>query len=194
MSAKISRRKPHVGERVELARYTVSDKERVLYGQRINGVVRVTDCPARGTGRSYLVERGLERDGYSALRALITDYTRQAGRLDAIPMTAGVVERIEQVELGRYVFTGGERVLYGQRINNVVRVTDRPAGGDGNRSYLVERDLERDGQSELEAFVEDYTRQAIALDAIPMAVSIARRAAEETEEGEDDDDEEEEAA
>jgi hypothetical protein len=29
-----------VGERVELARYTVSVGERVLYGQRVNGVVR----------------------------------------------------------------------------------------------------------------------------------------------------------
>jgi hypothetical protein len=28
------------GERVELARYTVSARERVIYGQRVNGVVR----------------------------------------------------------------------------------------------------------------------------------------------------------
>ena len=34
-----------VGKRVELARYTVPAGERVLYGQRINGVVRVTDVP-----------------------------------------------------------------------------------------------------------------------------------------------------
>ena len=37
-----------VGERVELARYTVPAGERVLYGQRVDGVVRVTDVPARG--------------------------------------------------------------------------------------------------------------------------------------------------
>ena len=30
-----------VGERIELARYTVPVGERVLYGQRVNGVVRV---------------------------------------------------------------------------------------------------------------------------------------------------------
>ena len=46
-----------VGECVELARYTVPAGERVLYGQRVNGVVRVTDVPARGRGRAYLVER-----------------------------------------------------------------------------------------------------------------------------------------
>ena len=45
-----------VGERVELARYRISTGERVLYGQRIAGVVRITDVPARA-GRAYLVER-----------------------------------------------------------------------------------------------------------------------------------------
>ncbi len=54
--------------------------ERILYGQRINGVVRVTDRPADRPGRSYLIERGLEHDGYSALKALVADYTSQAGR------------------------------------------------------------------------------------------------------------------
>ncbi len=174
MSRTVSRRKPRVGERVQLARYAVRGGARILYGQRIGGVVRVTDCPAGGRGRCYLVERGLERDGYSALRALVEDYTRQAGRLNAIPMAASLVEGIEQVELGRYVFTGGERVLYGQRVNDVVRVTDRPAGG-GDRSYLVERGLERDGYSALTALVEDYTRRAVQLDAIPMSLSAASR-------------------
>jgi hypothetical protein len=42
------------GARVELARYTVSAGERVIYGQRVNGVVRITDCPAGPTGRAYL--------------------------------------------------------------------------------------------------------------------------------------------
>jgi hypothetical protein len=35
-----------VGERSELVRDTVTVGERVLYGQRVNGVVRVTDVPA----------------------------------------------------------------------------------------------------------------------------------------------------
>jgi len=178
-----SHRKATVGERVELARYTVRDGGRILYGQRIGGVVRVTDCPASGRGRAFLVERGLERDGYSALTALIEDYTRQAGRLDAIPMVAPLVEHIEQVELGRYAFTGGERVLYGQRINDAVRVTDRPAGGN-DRSYLVERGLEDEGYSALEALIADYTRQAVRLDAIPMAVTLGRGAIEDEDEDE----------
>ena len=36
-----------VGERVELGRYRVPAGERILYGQRVDGVVRVTDVPAR---------------------------------------------------------------------------------------------------------------------------------------------------
>ncbi len=60
---------PQVGQLTELERYSVSDGERVLYGQRINGSVRITDRPASGAGRAYLVERELEQDGYSALKA-----------------------------------------------------------------------------------------------------------------------------
>jgi alpha-D-ribose 1-methylphosphonate 5-triphosphate synthase subunit PhnG len=66
-----------VGERVELARYRISTGERVLYGQRIAGVVRITDVPARA-GRSYLVERELEHDGYAALQAIVSDYIQQS--------------------------------------------------------------------------------------------------------------------
>jgi hypothetical protein len=54
------RRAPVVGKRTELARYTVAEGERILYGQRIDGIVRVTDRPAGRGGRAYLVERGLE--------------------------------------------------------------------------------------------------------------------------------------
>lgn len=75
-----------VGERVELGRYTTPAGERILYGQRINGVVRVTDVPAHGRGRAYLVERELEHDGHAALKALIADYLAQAERLGDIPM------------------------------------------------------------------------------------------------------------
>jgi hypothetical protein len=75
-----------VGERIELARYTVPVGQRVLYGQRVNGVVRVTDVPARGRGRAYLVERELEQDGYDALKALISDYLDQAELLEDVPM------------------------------------------------------------------------------------------------------------
>lgn len=81
------------GERTELARYGVSSGERVLYGQRINGSVRITDRPATDGGRSYLVERELEHDGYSALKALIADYIEQARALDAIPMASSIIRR-----------------------------------------------------------------------------------------------------
>jgi hypothetical protein len=84
---------PQVGQLTELGRYSVSGGERIVYGQRINGSVRITDRPAAGGGRSYLVERGLEQDGYSALKALVADYTSQARELDAIPMASSIVRR-----------------------------------------------------------------------------------------------------
>lgn len=90
-SAAAPARENSVGERTELSRYEISDGERVLYGQRINGTVRVTDRPAGGQGRSYLVERELERDGYSALKALIADYIGQARELDEVPMASSVI-------------------------------------------------------------------------------------------------------
>jgi len=49
--------------------------------------VRVSDVPASGHGRAYLVERELEQDGNAALNALVADYVDQARRLDAIPMS-----------------------------------------------------------------------------------------------------------
>jgi hypothetical protein len=81
---------PGVGERVELGRYRISSGERVLYGQRVNGVVRITDNPT-DSGRAYLVERGLEEDGYAALNALVGDYVEQAGELDDVPMVTSVL-------------------------------------------------------------------------------------------------------
>lgn len=87
-----------VGERVELSRYSVSSGERVIYGQRINGIVRITDKPATHHGRSYLIERGLEEDGYDALKALVAEYVKRAEELDAIPMETSVVRRyLEQL-------------------------------------------------------------------------------------------------
>ena len=77
---------PKVGPRTELARYTIAGQARVLFGQRVDGVVRLTDCPTGAGGRSYLVERGLEQDGNSALKALIADYLGQAERHQTIPV------------------------------------------------------------------------------------------------------------
>jgi hypothetical protein len=92
-----------VGERTELARYTIPSGERVLYGQRVDGVVRVTDVPAQGRGRAYLVERELEQDGYDALTALVADYVDQAGLLDDVPMAVSPLTglRRENLEGGR---------------------------------------------------------------------------------------------
>jgi hypothetical protein len=85
-------RKPAtVGERTELARYTASGQERVIYGQRINGSVRITDRPAAAPGRSYLIERGVEQDGYAALQALVADYLTQSRELDQVPMAASLI-------------------------------------------------------------------------------------------------------
>ncbi|MGI8863846.1 MAG: hypothetical protein ACR2JH_05515 [Solirubrobacteraceae bacterium] len=75
-----------VGERIELARYTVPVGQRILYGQRVKGVVRITDVPTCGRGRAYLVERELEQDGYDALKALVSDYLDQAELFDDVPM------------------------------------------------------------------------------------------------------------
>jgi hypothetical protein len=78
------------GVRVELARYRVGGVARAVYGQRVCGVVRVTDVPIGTRGRAYLVERGLEEEGSNAnaaLQALVADYLQEARRLDAVPMT-----------------------------------------------------------------------------------------------------------
>lgn len=75
-----------VGERVELARYVVPAGAPVICGQRVNGVVRVTDVPSSGHGCAYLVERGVELDRYDALTALVADYLSQSQVLAAVPM------------------------------------------------------------------------------------------------------------
>lgn len=80
-----------VGPRTELGRYRISAGERVLYGQRINGRVRLTDRPAGGGGRSYLVESGLEADGFEALQTLVAHYIAQAGQLDRVPMSTSAL-------------------------------------------------------------------------------------------------------
>ncbi|MBV9048798.1 MAG: hypothetical protein JO342_15575 [Solirubrobacterales bacterium] len=76
----------HVGERRELGRYTIPEGERLIIGQRINGVVRLVDVPAGGRGRHYLIERQLEQDGHSALNAIVADYLQQAEQHRVVPM------------------------------------------------------------------------------------------------------------
>jgi len=86
-------RRVEVGERVELGRYAISAGERVIYGQRVAGVVRLVDVPGGGHGRAYLIERELEQDGLSALQALVTDYLAQAARLGDVPMAVSPLDR-----------------------------------------------------------------------------------------------------
>jgi hypothetical protein len=70
------RRLPVVGPKVELARYRTSTEERIVFGQRVDGVARVIDKPAATNGRSFLVERGLSSK--SELEALVRDYVAQS--------------------------------------------------------------------------------------------------------------------
>jgi alpha-D-ribose 1-methylphosphonate 5-triphosphate synthase subunit PhnG len=69
--------------RVELARYTIGAGERIVYGQRVLGVVRLTDIPADGRGRHYVIERDLT--SMAELEAIVADYLQQAARWDAVP-------------------------------------------------------------------------------------------------------------
>lgn len=68
-------------ERVELGRYRISAGERVIYGQRVLGVVRLLDVPADGDGRRYVIERGLT--SMAELQAILADYVRESERWDA---------------------------------------------------------------------------------------------------------------
>jgi hypothetical protein len=71
----------------ELGRYTIAGAgERVLCGRRVDGEAIVIDAPASSEGRVYLVERGVEQDGYPALKALVADYIQTATALGRIPM------------------------------------------------------------------------------------------------------------
>lgn len=68
---------------VELARYPHPDGERLIQGQRVLGVVRVTDIPATGHGRRFLIER--ELTSQAEIQALVSDYLHQAEQLQDIP-------------------------------------------------------------------------------------------------------------
>ncbi len=82
-------------DRVELGRYTIRDGERVIYGQRILGVVRLVDVPATGHGRRYVIER--ELTVMAELEAIVEDYIDQAVRWQVIP-AAGPCHLAERLE------------------------------------------------------------------------------------------------
>ena len=85
--------------RVELARYSVSAGERVIYGQRVLGVVRLVDVPADGSGRRYVIERELAV--MAELEALVADYLEQATAWDLIPASGCCALLAEQQEARR---------------------------------------------------------------------------------------------
>jgi hypothetical protein len=89
---------PVVGQPVELARYLISSGERVIVGQRIAGRARISDCPADGEDRSYLIEDDVHLDGNAAMKALIADYLSQAKQLDAEPAVNSLIGRDLQLE------------------------------------------------------------------------------------------------
>ena len=86
-------------DRVELARYTVSAGERVIYGQRVLGVVRLVDHPADGRGRRYVIER--ELTVMAELEAIVADYLEQAAIWDVIPATGSGALLAEATEAER---------------------------------------------------------------------------------------------
>jgi hypothetical protein len=63
--------------------YTIRAAERVMYGQRVLGVVRLDDEPAAGEGRRYVIERELAV--MAELDAIVANYLAQAATRDVVP-------------------------------------------------------------------------------------------------------------
>ena len=65
-----------------LATYQCDEGQRQLVGQRVDGIVQITD--QRPGGRAYLVEEGITK--MDELDALIADYLAKAKRIGYAPM------------------------------------------------------------------------------------------------------------
>jgi hypothetical protein len=85
------------GRPCEVGRYTTDEGERLLVGQRVDGIVQITDRPLASAGRSYLVETGI--GSMEELAALVADYKAQAARLGDCPMGASLVDPRESSRL-----------------------------------------------------------------------------------------------
>ena len=72
------------GRPQRLTSYTADIGERILVAQRVDGVVRISDVPADGQGRSYLVEP--EVGSMTEIEALVNDYKAKAKKLGYVPM------------------------------------------------------------------------------------------------------------
>ena len=99
------------GPCVELARYRVADTERILVGQRVLGIVRVTDVPASGRGRRswWIVARPC-RATYVEGRGARARYAVDAG-----PPRAGAARWNSAAPDGASLEWGG-RFLLGVRL------------------------------------------------------------------------------
>jgi len=82
----------------ELARYDSDVGDRLIVGQRVDGIVQITDRPATGSGRSYLVEPHVTC--MDELRALVDDYITKARKLDMARRRAGAGDD-ERLSRGR---------------------------------------------------------------------------------------------
>jgi hypothetical protein len=78
-----TRRAGQTNARAELARYTIDEGERVIYAQRVLGVVRLVDESSSHDGRRYIIER--ELTVMAELEAIVADYLDQAARWHTIP-------------------------------------------------------------------------------------------------------------
>lgn len=78
-----TRRASRTNARVEIARHTVVAGERVVYAQRVLGVVRLVDEPADGDGCRYVSEGELTR--MAGLEGIVADYLEQAATWNVIP-------------------------------------------------------------------------------------------------------------
>ena len=80
----------------------------------------------------------------------------------------------EPVELARYTLTDGtERILCGRGVHGEALLLDMPSGDDG-RVYLVERDLDLDGNHALQALIADYLARTAELGGLPHRHGMRR--------------------
>ena len=68
-------------------------------------------------------------------------------------------------EIARYRIASGERVVIGRALQNGAEILDVPSSGQG-RTYRVDAGFSDGGA--LQAFVEDYLREASRLERCPM--------------------------
>jgi len=94
-----TRRAGQTNARHELARYTVSAGERIIYARRVLGVVRLVDEPVDGDGRRYVIER--ELTVMAELEAIVEDYLAQSAIWDVIPAAGCCALLAEQSEAKR---------------------------------------------------------------------------------------------